>query len=107
MLRKKETKSPGAEQMKTEKPIPTFMREDYPYKAVDEVIEDPDSLEPTMIYEIKCNECEMAIRSQGINIKKTYARLKDSGCIGCGSKNLIVKRVYMRIASREENRNNH
>ena len=88
--------------MKTEKPIPTFMREDYPYKAVDEVIEDPDSLEPTMIYEIKCNECEMAIRSQGINIKKTYARLKDSGCSGCGSKNLIVKRVDMSTADIEK-----
>ena len=53
MLKKKETKSHGAEQVKTEKPIPTFMRDDYPYKTLGEAIEDLDSLESAAIYEIK------------------------------------------------------
>ena len=95
MQKKKVAESKVSEQEKAKKPIPAFLRDDYPYKAIDEAIGDLDSLESTMIYEIKCNECEMTIRSQGMSIKKTYARLKDSGCIGCGNKNLIVKIVDM------------
>ena len=79
-----------------EKPTPAYLREDYPYKAVGEPITDLDTLEPTgVLYEIKCDQCEMAIRSQGVNIKSTYERLQESGCIGCGNKALVVKRVDM------------
>lgn len=78
-----------------EKPTPAFLREDYPYKAVGEPVIDMDSLDPTTLYEIKCNQCEMSIRTQGINIKSTYERLTESGCIGCGNKALVVKRVNM------------
>ena len=47
----------------------------------------------------KCPACEMAIRSQGVNIKSTFERLKESGCIGCGNKELIIKKVDISAAS--------
>ena len=80
---------------KQEKPIPTFLRPDYPYQAVGDAITDLDTLEHSTVYEIKCHQCEMSIRSQGVNIKSTYERLKNTGCIGCGNKDLVVKRVDM------------
>lgn len=41
----------------------------------------------------------MAIRSQGANIRDTYARLMGgSGCIGCGNKELVVRLVDMSAA---------
>ena len=78
-----------------EKPTPAFLRPDYPYQAVGDAITDLDTLEPSTVYEIKCHQCEMSIRSQGVNIKSTYERLKNTGCIGCGNKDLVVKRVDM------------
>ena len=78
-----------------EKPAPAYLREDYPYQAVGEAIADLDALElHGVIYEIKCKKCEMSIRSQGCNIKSTFERLMaGSGCIGCGNKELAVRRV--------------
>lgn len=85
-----------------EKPTPAYLREDYPYKAVGEAITDLDSLENGVLYEIKCNQCDMSLRSQGQNIKKTYERLKESGCLGCGNKDLILKKVDMTAAPKQE-----
>ena len=101
MFKKKDaTTSPQPEAAKPqEKPTPAFLRKDYPYKAVGEAIEDLDGLEPGAVYEIKCNQCKMSIRSQGCNIKSTYDRLKESGCIGCGNKDLIIRAVDMSVAS--------
>lgn len=86
--------APAAEEKK-EKPSPTYLRADYPYKADSEPITDLDSLEPTgVLYEIRCPKCEMNIRAQGCNIKSTYAWLmRENGCIGCGNQELVVKRV--------------
>ena len=83
-----------------EKPTPAFLREDYPFKAVGEVIkpEKLDRLDMGAVYEIKCPACEMAIRSQGVNIKSTFERLQSSGCIGCGNKELVVRAVDMSAA---------
>ena len=78
-----------------EKPTPAYLREDYPYKAIGDAINDLDLLEKCVLYEIKCNQCEMSLRSQGQNIKKTYERLKENGCLGCGNKNLVIKKVDM------------
>ena len=94
MFKKKE--EPRVEQPK-EKPTPAFLRDDYPYKAVGEEL-DVSQVEDGVVYEIKCHACEMSIRSQGQNIKTTYERLKDSGCIGCGNKELVIKRVDMSAA---------
>ena len=99
IFKKKNTSTPTVEEKPKEKPTPAFLREDYPYKAVGEVITDLDTLEFGQVYEIKCSQCEMSIRSQGQNIKGTYERIKDTGCIGCGSKNLIVRWVDMSAAS--------
>ena len=85
-----------------EKPTPAYIREDYPYKAVGDAITDLDSLEDGVLYEIKCNQCEMSLRSQGQNIKKTYERLKENGCLGCGNKDLILKKVDMSAAPKQE-----
>jgi len=95
-----------------EKPTPAYLREDYPYKAVGEPITDFDSLElHGVLYEIKCPKCEMAIRTQGINIKPTYERMMNGvevknddgtarvdggkGCIGCGNRELVIRKVDM------------
>jgi len=91
----KKKQEPTAEPKPAEKPTPAFLRPDYPYQAVGEAITDLDLLEPTAVYEIKCHQCEMSIRSQGRNIKSTYERLKGSGCIGCGNKDLVIKKVDM------------
>ena len=97
MFRKKKKAEEVLEQTKPEeKPTPAFLREEYPYKAVGGAIENLDELDPGAVYEIKCQECEMSIRSQGVNIKGTMERLKESGCIGCGNKKLLVRRVDMR-----------
>ena len=87
-----------------EKPTPAYLREDYPYKAVGEPITDIDSLEDGVLYEIKCNQCEMSLRSQGQNIKKIYERLKENGCLGCGNKDLVLKKVDMSSASKKEDK---
>ena len=91
---KKKDNTPQPEQPK-EKPTPAFLRDDYPYKAVGEAITDLDTLEPGVVYEIKCHACEMSIRSQGQNIKTTWERLQSSGCIGCGNKELVIRKVDM------------
>ena len=85
-----------------EKPAPAYLREDYPYKAIGDAITDLDSLENGVLYEIKCNQCEMSLRSQGQNIKKTYERLKENGCLGCGNKDLVLKKVDMSAAPKQE-----
>ena len=59
-----------------EKTTPTFCRENYPYKAVGDVITDFDILEPHgVLYEIKCPKCETSIRTQGCNVKRVYEKL--------------------------------
>ena len=87
-----------------EKPTPAYLREDYPYKAVGEAITDLDVLEEGVLYEIKCYQCAMSLRSQGQNIKKTYERLKENGCLGCGNKDLIIKKVDMSAATKKEDK---
>lgn len=88
-------KKPEQTEKTAEKPTPAYLREDYPYKAIGDAINDLDLLEKGVLYEIKCNQCEMSLRSQGQNIKKTYERLKENGCLGCGNKNLVIKKVDM------------
>lgn len=80
------------------KTTPAFLGEDYPYKAIGEAIEDMNTLEADIVYEIKCPACEMSIRSQGVNIKSTWERLQSSGCIGCGNKELVVRKIDMSAA---------
>lgn len=74
---------------------PAFLDENYPYKAVGESLTDLDKIKPEFIYEIKCNKCEMSIRSQGKNIKSIYERINKAGCIGCGKRELIIKQINM------------
>ena len=70
----KEQMSPVVEEKK-EKPTPAYLRDDYPYRAIGEPITDLDSLDLHKLYEIKCDVCELSVRSQGINIKPTYERM--------------------------------
>ena len=85
-----------------EKPTSAFLREDYPYKATGDVITDLDALENGVLYEIKCNQCEMSLRSQGQNIKSTYEKLTANGCLGCGNKDLVLKKVDMSAGPKKE-----
>ena len=80
--------------MSQEKQTPAYLRDDYPYKAIGETIVDLDTLLPNELYEIKCHNCEMSIRTKGINIKDTYDRLmNNNGCLGCGNKHLEVRLI--------------
>lgn len=83
------------ESVPVQKPTPAYLHPDYPYQAVGNPITNMDELQDEgVLYEINCHECEMSIRSQGKNIKQTYARLMaGDGCIGCGNKDLEVRRV--------------
>lgn len=93
--KKKAAQIPVVEEKK-EKPVPAYLRPDYPYQAVGEPITDLSTLEPTgVLYEIMCPNCQMSMRSQGLNTKSTYDRLMESGCLGCKAKEFIVKRVDM------------
>jgi len=95
MSEKKKAETTRPEPSK-EKPAPRFLRPDYPFQAIGDAITDLDSLESGVVYEIKCHQCEMSIRSQGQTIKSTCERLMaGNGCIGCGSKDLVIKRVDM------------
>ncbi len=76
-----------------EKPIPAFLKKDYSYKAIDDVIIDMNSLKDKEVYEIKCSKCEMSLRSQGKNIRSIYNRIKTNGCVGCGNMDLFVRYV--------------
>lgn len=91
--KQKKVEEPVKEQPK-EKPTPAYLREDYPYKAVGGTL-NVSEVEDGVVYEIWCGNCQMSIRSQGQNIRSQYERLKDSGCIGCGNKELIIRKVDM------------
>lgn len=94
MFKKKEEPKVGQPK---EKPTPAFLRPDYPYKAVGDEL-DVSQVEDGVVYEIKCHQCEMSIRSQGQNIRSTWERLQSSGCIGCGNKELVIRKVDMSAA---------
>lgn len=100
MFRKKKEEIPVAP-VEKEKPTPAFLRDNYPYKTVGDAITNLDEIEDAgIVYEIKCHKCEMAIRSQGKNIKNTYERLiNGNGCIECGNIELEIKKVDMSKAS--------
>ena len=78
-----------------QKPTPAFLRDDYSYKADGSVITDMSQVRDNVIYEIKCSKCELSIRSQGQNIRVSYERMKNNGCIGCGNRDLAVRRIDM------------
>ena len=103
-IKKKEQQVPPVEEKvekPKEKPTPAFLRDDYPYKAIGERITDMSQVKDGEIYEIKCHQCEMSIRSQGQNIRETYERIKDKGCLGCGNRDLEVKKVDMSKAPKK------
>ncbi len=91
---KTKTKDAVTEQTK-EKPTPAYLQPDYTFQAEVSPVGDIDSLEPGTVYEIYCDQCQMCIRSQGQNIQSKFEKLKESGCVGCGNKELKVRRVNM------------
>lgn len=103
MFRKRKPMS-QPESVVEEKPTPAYLRDDYPYKAIGDPIKDLTKLDKSSdVYEIWCDACKTAIRSQGVNIRSTYERLiAGNGCLGCGSKNLVVRLVDMSKAPKNE-----
>lgn len=96
--KQKKVEEPMVEEKK-EKPTPAYLRDDYPYKAVGEALK-PEECVDGVVYEIWCNQCQMSIRSQGQNIRAQWERLKNSGCIGCGNKELVIRKVDMSAAEK-------
>ena len=94
MFRKKKTVEKTVVEQPKEKPTPAYLREDYPYKAVGSALDVSEVIDG-VVYEIWCENCQMSIRSQGQNIRSQYERLKASGCIGCGNKELVIRKVDM------------
>lgn len=118
MSEKKKQNSPSFEEKK-EKPTPAYLKDDYPFQAIGEPIVDLEKLKPNgVIYEIKCLDCEMSIRSQGDNVKSTYERMLNGttvtagdgtshteggkGCLVCGSRNFVIREVDMSRATEFE-----
>lgn len=99
MFGKQKKKIEPVVEEKKEKPTPAYLREDYPYKAVGGALE-VGEVEDGVVYEIWCGNCQMSIRSQGQNIRGQWERLKDSGCIGCGNKELVIRKVDMSAAAK-------
>lgn len=98
--------------IENKKPTPAFLKSDYPYQAIGDEITDFSKIVPHgVLYEIKCPQCEMSIRTQGVNIEPTYKKLIDGitvknddgttridggkGCVGCGNKKLVIREVDM------------
>lgn len=81
----------NAEINNKDKPVASFYKEDYPYKAIGSIITDIESAELDAVYEIKCNECKMSIRLQGEKLKITHEILNCNGCLNCRSKDLVVR----------------
>lgn len=94
MIDKKKVKESTVEQQ-SQKPTPAFLRADYKYKANGDIITDLNSLNEREVYEIKCKKCEMSLRSQGQNVRSIYEKLKSVGCIGCGNKEIVIKKLDM------------
>ena len=80
-----------------EKPTPAYLRSDYPYQAMGAPVEDLNSVETGVFYEIWCEKCKMSIRSQGQNIKGRFEKMRETGCIGCGNKELKIRRVNITV----------
>lgn len=55
--KKKVTTLPRSETPK-ERLTSAFLRPDYPYQAIGEPITDLSTLEPGVVYEVKCHKCE-------------------------------------------------
>ena len=115
MFGKKKQVSHSFEEKK-EKPTPAYLKDDYPFAAIGEPITDLENLKSNgVIYEIKCLDCGMSIRSQGDNIKSTYERMLNGesvtaddgttrteggkGCLVCGSRNFVIREVDMSRAT--------
>lgn len=97
-------RKPVPEPTPEEKPTPAYLRDDYPYKAIGDPIEDLTTLDDSSdVYEIWCDNCQTAICSQGVNIRSTYERLMaGNGCLGCGNKELVVRLVDMSKAPKPD-----
>ena len=89
-----------------EKPKPFYLSDDYPFKAIGNELGANDVLEENSLYEIKCPACEASLRTQGVNVKETYNRLaKGQGCLCCGNKELVIKKIDTSAAGDIEGKN--
>lgn len=77
----------------SQKTIPSFLKQNYPYQSLKKRITDPQQIKNTAVYEIKCNNCETSIRLQGKRIPLIYERIKGFGCLNCGNIDLFLYSV--------------
>ena len=90
--KKTEAAAPAAAPQPVQDKTPAFLKPLYPYRAVGEPLDparldDADYIQMTgVLYELKCPnpECVLNVRTQGVNLKSLYERLRDvSGCPSC------------------------
>lgn len=74
--------------------MPSFFRENYPYKAIGDAIIDSEMLLLEKgIYELECPRCKCVIRAQGKKLYTKYNLIKEAGCVSCRAKDLMIKKV--------------
>jgi len=101
MFRKKASKQDVGQQgvdQPAEKPVPAYLRPDYPYKSVGEPITDFSLIqEKGVLYEISClaPNCCLCARSQGVNIPGMYEKMMSDGCPSCKGREFAVRVVDM------------
>ena len=100
MFRKRKEEQPQQPHVEqpVEKPMPAYLRPDYPYKAVGEPIVDFSVIRQTgVLYEIKClvPECFLCARTQGVNIPGLFDKMTTDGCPSCKGKEFVVREVDM------------
>ena len=96
--KKKEPPPPIDPEQPAEKPMPAYLRPDYPYQAIGEPITDFSLIQQTgVLYEIKCltPDCCLCARSQGVNIPGLYEKMSTDGCPSCKGKDFVVREVDM------------
>ena len=74
-----------------------FYQKDYKYPTKGKGIENFAEIIPEgILYEIRCGQCDLAARTQGINVERIYNQFIQKGCPSCGGKNISIKEVAMK-----------
>ena len=77
-----------------------FYQKDYKYPTKGKEIKNLAEIVPEgILYEIRCGQCELAARTQGVNVERIYNQFMQNGCPSCGGINLSIKEVEIENAN--------
>lgn len=77
-----------------------FFDKEYKYPVKGESIVDLNTIIPQgVLYELRCTnkECELSVRTQGVNVQRIYRQFIEQGCPSCTSKGCIIKEVDIQL----------